>query len=470
MMDHAADRVAATLAAARVASRDWAGWPVHARLAVIARARRLLARDAEALAAALSDLRPAAETLVAEVLPLAEAARFLERRAAALLAPRRLHGGRPLWLLGVQAEIRREPAGVVLVLGPSNYPLFLPGAQVLQALAAGNAVCAKPAPGCTAILEAFAAILTRAGLPDGVLHLLDPEAGQAAVRAGFDHIVLTGSATTGRRVLADAAAMLTPATMELSGSDAVFVLPGADLDLVAAVLAYGLRLNGGATCIAPRRVFATPADAAALETRLLALVASIPPARVTPAVRARLDVLLAEAEAAGARVLGGLDAVMTPVIVADATPGLRLLREDVFAPVLSFVPASDMEAALQADALCPYALGASIFGPQATAYAFAARVRAGSVVVNDLIVPTADPRLPFGGRGESGFGSTRGAEGLLELTRIKTVSIRTGRTRPHLAPAQPNDRANFTAMLQLLHGSAADKFQALRRLARRGRA
>ena len=469
MNDPDTNHIATTLAAARIAGRTWAEHPVRDRLRVIARARRLLARDAEALAAILSDLRPVAETLVAEVLPLAEAARFLERQAAGLLAPRRLHGGRPLWLMGVRAEIRREPAGVVLVLGPSNYPLFLPGAQILQALTAGNAVCAKPAPGCSAILAAFADLLAEAELPDGLLHLLDPHAGQAAVRAGFDHIVLTGSATTGRRVLADAAATLTPATMELSGSDAVFILPGADLDLVAAALAYGLRLNGGATCIAPRRVFATRADAAALETRLLALTNAIPPARVPQAVRTRLQILLAEAEAAGARVLGRLDTTVPPIVVADATPALRLLREDVFAPVLSFVPVPDMAAALQADASCPYALGASIFGPRAAAYAFAAQVRAGSVTVNDLIVPTADPRLPFGGRGESGFGSTRGAEGLLELTRIKTVSTRTGRTRPHLAPAQPNDRANFTAMLQLLHGSAADRFQALRRLARRGR-
>jgi acyl-CoA reductase-like NAD-dependent aldehyde dehydrogenase len=83
----------------------------------------------------------------------------------------------------VTAEIHREPCGVVLILAPSNYPLFLPGAQLLQALAAGNAVCAKPAPGCAAPLQALAAILAEAGLPAGVLQVLDDSTDTGAAAA-----------------------------------------------------------------------------------------------------------------------------------------------------------------------------------------------------------------------------------------------------------------------------------------------
>jgi hypothetical protein len=82
----------------------------------------------------------------------------------------------------------------------------------------------------------------------------------------------------------------------------------------------------------------------------------------------------------------------------------------------------------------------------------AARVNAGSVVINDVIVPTADPRLPFGGRGESGFGVTRGAEGLLEMTVVKTISVRRGWFRPHLAPPRESDARRFAGMIRLLHG------------------
>ena len=433
------------IGAARIAQAAWADRPVGARVKVMARLRRLLGREAPALATTVG--RAPADTLVAEVLPLAEAARFLVRHAPRILAPRRLRTFRPLWLFGVSAEIRREPCGVVLVLAPANYPLFLPGAQALQALAAGNAVSVKPAPGCTAPMAALAGMLRRAGLPEGLFQVLDEQSGPGAVRAGYDRIVLTGSADTGRAVLAAAAGTLTPATMELSGSDAVFVLPGADLDLVASCLAYGLRLNGGATCIAPRRVFVPPTMAAALEAALLARLPGIPDAHVPPAVTGRLDALLADALANGARLITPR-AAGRPAVLAAADAGMALLQQDVFAPWLALVATDD---ALAEAARCPYALGASVFGPAQAAAAFAGRVRAGSVCVNDLIVPTADPRLPFGGRGASGFGVTRGAEGLLELTVIKTISVRR-RFRPHLAASGERDAQRFATMIRVLHG------------------
>ncbi|MBV9785580.1 MAG: aldehyde dehydrogenase family protein [Acidisphaera sp.] len=448
--------VAAALQAARAAAKTWRETPLRRRLRIIRSARRRIGRDPEAIAATLGDCRPLADTLVAEVLPLVEAARFLERQAAAVLATRTLRRRfRPLWLWGVEAEIRREPLGVVLVLAPSNYPLFLPGAQILQALAAGNAVCVKPAAGGAAPLRALAALLHEAGLPDGAFIVLDDSVatGAAASRAGFDRIVLTGSAATGRQVLAAAAATLTPCTMELSGCDAVYVLPGADLDLVAGALAYGLRLNGGATCIAPRQAYLPAALAGPLEQMLQARIAGFPAHPVPAPVGALLDRLLDEAQAAGARVLARrTEAGVPPIVVADAPPSLPLLRTDIFAPVLALVPVADMEQALAIAQENPYALGASIFGPPAAAMALAARVPAGSVVINDLIVPTADPRLPFGGRKQSGFGVTRGAEGLLEMTAMKTVSLRRGRFRPHLHAPRPGDAARYATMIRFLHG------------------
>ncbi len=435
--------------AARKAATAWSATPLPQRLAVVRRARRLMAREAAALAASVTR-RPVADTLVAEVLPLLEAARFLERRAPALLAPQRSPGTPPLWLFGVSTTLFHEPLGAVLLLGPGNYPLFLPGVQALQALVAGNAVCLKPAPEGVAAASAFAAILARAGLPDGTLRVLDPEQGPEAVAAGFDRIVLTGSAETGAHVLAAAAANLTPATMELSGSDAVFVLPGADLDLVARCLAYGLRLNGGATCIAPRRVFVTRDRAEALERALLPLLPGIPDATVPPLVAGRLQALLNGAAAVGGRVhRAGPE---RPAVLADARADLPLLQQDVFAPWLALVPVADMEQALADDDRCPFALGASVFGPLGPAQAFAARVRAGSVCVNDLIVPTADPRLPFGGGRRSGFGRTRGAEGLLEFTATKTVSVRRTGFRPYLAAPRADDAGRFAAMCAALHG------------------
>ena len=454
--------LAALLRASGGAGSAWHQTPLRERLRVLARMRRLLAHRAAAVAATVGDRRPLADTLTAEVLPLLAAIRFLERRAPRLLTPRRLRGGRPLWLFGVTAEIHREPCGVVLILAPSNFPLFLPGAQIVQALAAGNAVCAKPALGCAAPLQALAAILAEAGLPEGVLHVLDDSlaTGAAAVSAGFDRVVLTGSAETGRAVLAASAPLLTPATMELSGNDAVFVLPGADIEAVAAALAYGLRLNSGATCIAPRRVFVLPEDAGRLAGALLTRVGALRLSPPPPAVAARLERLVAEAVGDGARLLHNSGAV----ILTDARPQMRLLREDVFAPWLALVPVADMAEAVAAQTLCPYALGASVFGPEPEARAMAGRLPVGSVCINDLIVPTADPRLPFGGRGLSGFGLTRGAEGLLEMTVVKTVSIRRGRFMPHLAETRTGDAERYAGLIALLYGSPAQSLRALRRL------
>ncbi len=442
--------------------------PIRDRLRIVRRTRHLLAGNAGAIAATLQQRRPIADTLGAELLPLLAAARFLEQRAAAILATRRLRAGRPVWLFGITAEICREPCGVVLILAPSNYPLFLPGAQILQALVAGNAVCAKPAPGCAAPLLALAALLQQAGLPDGVLQVLDETVatGTAAAGAGFDHIVLTGAAATGRQVLAAAAATLTPTTMELSGNDPVLVLPGADLAVVADALAYGLRLNGGATCIAPRRVFVGRPQAAALEQALAARAQLIPPAPVPDHVITRLDALLAEAVGQGARLLPrqAIAGHVAPTILADATPAMHLLQQDVFAPWLALVPVADMAQALQALAACPYALGAAVFGPEAEARALVGRIPAGTVCVNDLIMPTADPRLPFGGRGESGFGVTRGADGLLAMTVVKTVSTRRGRFRPHLAAARPDDAARYASLITLLYGGPKYAWSAVRAL------
>lgn len=435
----------APLTNARAAAVAWAGTPVRDRLRVVAGVRRAIALGAAGLVTTID--RDPADTLVAEVLPLAEAASFLVRHAAAILAPARPRGRTPLWLWGVRAILVRDPCGVVLILAPGNYPLFLAGAQALQALAAGNAVCLKPAPGCSAPVHAFAKLLAGAGLPPGVFTVLDEHDGPAAVAAGFDHIVLTGSAETGARVLA--AAGLTPCTLELSGSDAVYVLPGADLALVARCLAYGLRLNGGATCIAPRRVFVLAGQHDALRDQLSALLPPIADARVPAAVAARLAALVADAVAQGA------EATLVPgrpTVVAHARPGMALLQQDVFAPWLALVPMPDMAAALRADAACPYALGASVFGPATDAAAFARRVQAGSVCINDVVVPTADPRLPFAGRRRSGYGATRGEEGLLRMTVVKTISERRGRFRPHLDAPRPDAARLFGAMIASLHG------------------
>lgn len=402
---------------ARQTQEGWARVPLRERLWLLRSVRHRLVEKAEEIVRSVG--RPAAEVLTSEVIPLADACRFLEREAPGILAPRRLgSGGRPAWLGRVELEIRREPLGLVLILAPSNYPLFLPAVQALQAVAAGNAVLWKPGRGGFAAARAFADLTVLAGLDWRLIKVLpeDEETGRAAVAAGPDKIVLTGSADTGREVLSEAGRRLIPTIAELSGCDALFILPTARAghrERAARAIRFGLALNGGTTCIAPRRVFVPRPFAAELEARLAGLEVS----------------LLA---------VGG------------------------------------MEEALRAASRSSYALGAAVFGPEEEARAFAGRVRAGVVTVNDVIVPTADPRLPFGGRGESGYGVTRGAEGLLEMTAVKAVAVRRGRWLPHLEARQPGDEELFKGWLAAAHGDglrarAAGAVRLARALTKRGK-
>ena len=146
--------------------------------------------------------------------------------------------------------------GRVLVIGPSNYPLYLPGVQVLQAIAAGNAVTWKPGRGGRGVAKLFASTMTDAGMPRELLRLTEEtnEAGIAAVAAGADKVFFTGSSAAGRAVMRALAETATPCVMELSDSSAVIVLPKADLGRVVAAVGFGMRLNGSATCMSPRRL------------------------------------------------------------------------------------------------------------------------------------------------------------------------------------------------------------------------
>ncbi len=459
---------AASREGVRAAQRLWARTPLRARLRVLRCFRSELANGARELAATVGTEFPGslhrgeADTLVAEVLPLLEACRFLEREAEWILRTRREGAeSRPWWLRTVDVEVERAPLGLILLIGPGNYPLFLPGAQALQALAAGNAVAWKPAPAGLACAHAMRVMLIASGMPPELLQVLDsaPAAAIEAIEAGVDKVFLTGSAATGEAVLHALAGSATPSVMELSGCDAVFVLPGADLDRVVEALAFGLRFNGSATCMAPRRVFAAQALAGELETKLGAAVSGLPPVPATQALRDHLRDLVAEAQFLGARtVVDGLDlpiesAGLGATLLAKVTPAMRVAREDVFAPVLSMMSFRSAAEAAAMHEQCPYALTAAIFGPEKEALALASTITAGTVILNDLIVPTADPRVPFGGRKRSGFGATRGREGLLEMTAPRSLVRQRGTSR---MPYQPTGAAHaglFSGYMQLAHAS-----------------
>jgi acyl-CoA reductase-like NAD-dependent aldehyde dehydrogenase len=269
---------------------------------------------------------------------------------------------------------------------------------------------------------------------------------------------------------------LTPATMELSGCDAVFVLPGADLGHTIRVLTFGLRFNGSCTCMAPRRVFLVglaEGEAARFEAGLAAALGELAAVPVLAKTEALVRELISDARRQGAEVvLDGLretgEAAAT--LIWGATPALLSMRTDVFAPVLSVMRTADAGEALAANAVCPYTLTAAIFGPENSARLLASRLRVGNVLINDVILPTVDPRISFGGRGASGFGVTRGAEGLLAMTTPRTIQVQRSRSRRNYEPTGDGHVELFAALAEFLHaGRFARRLNGLKRLVGAGR-
>jgi acyl-CoA reductase-like NAD-dependent aldehyde dehydrogenase len=424
----------------REAQLTWAKLPIRQRLAVLQRARFTMSHMADSFSDAIPShlSRTPADTRVAEILPLLAACRFLEQRAEKILKIRRLGSrGRPFWLSGLMSEVQRAPYGVVLIFGPANYPLFLPGVQVLQALAAGNAVVLKPGHGGGPIAKLFAEALYVAGLPRSLLEVTDDsiEAAEEALRFSVDKVIFTGSAQTARTVLRVCAEKMIPCVIEASGCDAVVVLPSADLKRVVKAITFGMRLNGSATCMAPRRLLLLGASRDRKKTLVGMLSTAFnecAPTNLSETPRANLSEMLHEAARLGARVHGSINTQQRPILVTEVNPGMRLAQADLLVPVLSMIEVLSETEVLAAQNTCPFALTSSVFGDEAEAKRLASALNVGNVLINDIIVAIADPRIPFSGRKESGYGVTRGTEGLLEMTVAKVVSVQRSKSiRPY---------------------------------------
>jgi acyl-CoA reductase-like NAD-dependent aldehyde dehydrogenase len=473
----------------REQQRAWEKQPLQQRLRWVRAFRHLLVRQCDALCAAVArDLgKPTEETLAGEVLPLAAACRFLQREAPRLLQPRRVSSAhRPLWLWPQRDRVYRRPRGLVGIIGTWNYPVLLNGVQIVQALTAGNGVLWKPSELAPSSAKVMFDLLRRAGFPADLIQLLPAtrEAGQELANADVDHIVFTGSSATGRRLAETLGGRLISSTMELSGCDAMFVLEDADVNLAARAAWFGANLNRGQTCLASRRVLVQRALYAPFVDALKPLLAA------TPAVHLALESQVQQAERlvhdalaeganlldAGARRENDGDASQCrPFVVIDARPEMAICQEASFAPLLAVLPFDTLAEALQMDAQCPYGLGASIFTSHPTrAAGLAEGLRVGSVAINDVIVPTAHPATPLGGRRESGWGVTQGAEGLLEMTVPQVVSIRGGKYRPHyeaINGAPPLSVDGFRGLLQWSHGATLrERLGGLWCLLRKGRA
>lgn len=428
----------------------WAERSLEFRLDLLERFRSRLVAERESLLTLLAELRPGcsrAELISSEIIPLLDNIVFLGQRAAKILQPERLgRRGQPVWLFGVDSVIYRESLGRILIVAPGNYPLFLPLVQAVYGWAVGNCIWLKSAPGSFPLHDLLRKLFLSVGGPAEAFRLLGEENSSYpwALSEGVDKVILVGSAATGEAVLAQAGKALVPTVAELSGWDAVFIHPEADLDKAAAAVAFGLALNGGRTCVAPRRVFFR-GDVDRFERLLEQALQQRPRVPLNELEQKFVD----EGGRAGCHVLGSPDG---PVVLSRIRRDHLLLREARFGAVAVLHVVESDDEALELSRNCRHALGAALFGPLEWAETLAHRVPGQMVCVNDIIVPSADPRLPFGGTGRSGFGHMRGKEGLLEMTAVRVVSTRRGGTTDHLRPPSPVDDPLLERFLLMAHG------------------
>ncbi|MBZ5590817.1 MAG: coniferyl aldehyde dehydrogenase [Acidobacteriia bacterium] len=342
-----------------------------------------------------------------------------------------------------KAWVMPQPVGVVGIVVPWNYPLFMTMGPIAGALAAGNRVMLKLSEFAPTTSSVLARLFAESFAPDLVTAVEgDAEVAKAFVRLPFDHLLFTGSTTVGRQVMHAAADNLTPVTLELGGKSPVVLAPDADFSAAAGSIVYGKFLNAGQTCIAPDYAL-VPANR--LEEFVAILQAEIekqyPRATenrdytsiINEKQCARLRRYLEEAQAAGTRVIsihGEASPAarrIPPTLVIDPPDQLRLMQEEIFGPILPVKPYQTLDQAVRYINERPRPLALYLYtrSSQAKDQVLTQTV-SGGVSINDTLLHIAVEDLPFGGVGTSGLGHYHGRAGFDTFSKLKPVFERRG--------------------------------------------
>lgn len=418
---------------------------------------------AEILAALAMDLgKPGFEAHLTELAFVETEIAVARRNLRRWSRPRRV--GLPWIVRPGRGEIQPTPLGIALILSPWNYPLQLALVPLVSALAAGNGAVLKPselAPACSHLLAAR----LPSYLDGSVTAVVSGDAACAAALTAlpFDKLFFTGSPSVGRRVMAAAAAHLTPLTLELGGKSPCIVDATADVAVTARRIVWGKFLNAGQTCVAPDYVLVERSREPALIAACVAAVrdfwGSNPQASrdygriVNPA---HVDRLVALLDGATILVGGGHDRTaryLAPTIVTGIEGSHPLMREEIFGPILPILAVDSLAAAVAFVNARPSPLALYLFSRCRAAQARVVRqTRSGGVCINDVIMQLVPPKLPFGGVGASGMGACHGRAGFDAFTHFRSVLNRGTRIDP--APRYPPHAAWIQRLLGFREASA----------------
>ncbi|BAN25414.1 aldehyde dehydrogenase family protein [Caballeronia insecticola] len=338
---------------------------------------------------------------------------------------------------------RKEPVGVVGAIIPWNFPLLMASWKLAPALATGCTVVLKPAEDTPLSALRLAMLLEEAGIEKGVVNIvtgLGRTAGAALARhPGIDKIAFTGSTPTGKAIGHAALDNMTRMSLELGGKSPVIVLPDVDIDKAAEGVANAIFFNSGQVCTAGSRVYVHDGIFDRVMERVAAIAQAMPmgpgldaSTQIGPIISARqMDRVLSYIEAGrdeGARAIAGgarkegAGFFVKPTVLIDTDHSMKVVREEIFGPVLVAMPFNDIDSVVAKANDTPYGLGASIWSNDLSAvHKLVPRIKAGTVWVNCHSL--LDNAMPFGGFKQSGFGRELGRAVIDMYTETKSVLI-----------------------------------------------
>ncbi len=408
-------------------------------------------REAEISAALTADLgRPAFESWLADVASTKAEAAFARKHLRKWTKPKR--AGLPLAQMPGKAWVQFDPIGVVLIIGPWNYPFFLCMSPLVAAVAAGDAAVIKPselAPATSALI----AKLVPQYLDRDAIRVVEGGADvtQDLLSQGFDHALFTGGTEIGRKIMAAAAPTLTPVTLELGGKSPVVVLADADLDVAARRIAWTKLLNSGQTCIAPDYVLADRSIVAPLTEKIVATIAKFRADQADPSLKIvnerQFDRLASLISATGGTVITGGRSdrsalKIEPTVILDPPIDDPVMSDEIFGPILPILTVDSADAAVKFVNSRPKPLALYVFTKDRDrARTLIDRMPSGGAVINHIAMHCLVPQLPFGGVGASGMGAYHGQWGFEALSHRRAVLAKSAWPDPSLLYPPYTDRA-----------------------------
>jgi aldehyde dehydrogenase (NAD+) len=408
-------------------------------------------RESEIAAALAEDLgRSAVEAWLGDVASTRAEAVYARKHLKKWM--RRSRASLPLSQLPGRAWVQYDPLGVVLIIGPWNYPLYLSLAPLVAALAAGNCAVVKPSELAPATSSLLARLLPQYVDADAV-RVVEGDAAttQDLLAQGFDHALFTGGTEIGRKIMAAAAPTLTPVTLELGGKSPVVVAADADIDVTARRIAWVKMLNSGQTCIAPDYVMAERSIADELVNKIVANIREFRSAETDPSLpivnQRQFDRLVSLISATDGKVVtgGGSDSStlrIEPTVIVDPPSADGVMAEEIFGPILPVLTVESLDAAVKFINARPKPLSLYVFTSSSRrGRDLVDRIPSGGAVINQIAVHCLVPQLPFGGVGASGMGAYHGRWGFEALSHRRAVLSKPTKPDPRLVYPPYTDRA-----------------------------